>query len=124
MAAFFTTNDMKDGKTLKRHIEDLIQLAPPFAGIYAITGTPVYTPNPGGFTQLLNAIVSQQLSLKAAKAIWQRLVDNNLVSQTAIMSASPAQLRSCGLSQQKIRYAKSLAEQQIDYSQLEHLEDE
>ena len=60
---------------------------------------------------LASSINSQQISVKAADSIWNR-VENTLgsVTSTSILSTAEDDLRSCGLSRQKVRYLKSLAE--------------
>ncbi len=71
-----------------------------------------------GFTALLDAIVSQQISVAAAAAIWGRMKDAKLTGPRKIIWASDDELRACGLSGQKIRYARALAEARIDYKAL------
>lgn len=78
---------------------------------------------PDGFEQLLSAIVSQQVSVAAAGAIWKRMRDARLTGPRKIMWASDDDLRAVGLSRQKIRYARALAEARIDYRALRHLPD-
>ena len=78
----------------------------------------------GGFEQLLSAIVSQQLSVAAADTIWSRLRAARLTGQRKILAADEAALRACGLSRQKILYARALAEARIDFRALESLPDE
>jgi len=68
-----------------------------------------------GFSQLLGAIVSQQLSVASADAIWRRLKEAELIAPVTIQNASDDDLRACGLSRQKIRYARSLCDADIDY---------
>ncbi|MEY1555620.1 DNA-3-methyladenine glycosylase [Yoonia sp. R2331] len=70
---------------------------------------------PDGFDQLLNAIVSQQVSVASANAIWGRLVEADMTDPARIAATTPDDLRALGLSQQKARYAKALAEARIDY---------
>jgi DNA-3-methyladenine glycosylase II len=43
------------------------------------------------------------------------------ISAEAILSASDDDLRACGLSRQKARYARALAEADLDYGALRHL---
>lgn len=62
-----------------------------------------------GFAAVLGAIVSQQVSVASANAIWGRLKDAGLTGPRKIMWASDDDLRACGLSRQKIRYARELA---------------
>ncbi|MEP2715231.1 DNA-3-methyladenine glycosylase 2 family protein [Pseudophaeobacter sp.] len=73
---------------------------------------------PDGFGQLLSAIVSQQVSVASANAIWKRLIDAHLTTQEEILQASEDDLRSAGLSRQKIRYSKALADEAIDFEAL------
>lgn len=71
-----------------------------------------------GFEQLLSAIVSQQVSVAAARAIWKRMRDAKLTGPRKVMWASEEELRAVGLSRQKVRYAKALAEARIDFNGL------
>ena len=71
-----------------------------------------------GFEALLGAIVSQQVSVAAASAIWARLKAARLTGPRKILWASEEELRACGLSRQKIRYARELAAARIDYAAL------
>lgn len=76
---------------------------------------------PDGFAELLGAIVSQQVSVASARAIWARMEAAGRISAEAILSASDDDLRACGLSRQKVRYARALAEADLDYGALRHL---
>ncbi len=76
---------------------------------------------PDGFAELLGAIVSQQVSVASARAIWARMEAAGRISAEAILSASDDDLRACGLSRQKIRYARALAGADLDYGALRHL---
>ena len=67
---------------------------------------------------LLSAIVSQQVSVAAASAIWARLKAARLTGPRKIRWAEDDDLRACGLSRQKIRYARELAASGIDYRAL------
>ncbi|MBO9410643.1 MULTISPECIES: DNA-3-methyladenine glycosylase 2 family protein [unclassified Ruegeria] len=78
---------------------------------------------PDGFAQLLSAIVSQQVSVASANAIWKRLQKAKLTGPRKIMWATDDDLRAVGLSRQKIRYARALAEARIDYKALRDLPD-
>ncbi|MFK7745670.1 MAG: DNA-3-methyladenine glycosylase [Roseobacter sp.] len=71
-----------------------------------------------GFAELLSAIVSQQVSVASARAIWQRLQDAGMTDPAQVQAASPEDLRALGLSRQKIRYAQALAGAGIDYAGL------
>lgn len=82
------------------------------------TGTLPLRRRPDGFAQVLSAIVSQQVSVASANAIWKRLEDAKLTGPRKIMWATDDDLRAVGLSRQKIRYARALAEARIDYNAL------
>ena len=71
-----------------------------------------------GYAALLNAIVSQQVSVASAAAIWGRLEDARLTGPRKVLAATEDDLRACGLSRPKVRYAKALALAQIDYPSL------
>jgi DNA-3-methyladenine glycosylase II len=73
---------------------------------------------PDGFAQLLSAIISQQVSVASAAAIWKRIEAAGLTTEAAVLAAGEDGLRSAGLSRQKIAYATALAEAKIDYTAL------
>lgn len=73
---------------------------------------------PDGFDRLFAAIVSQQVSVAAADAIWRKLKAARLTGPRKVLWASEKELRAAGLSRQKVRYAKALAEAKIDYKAL------
>lgn len=77
-----------------------------------------------GFAQLLSAIVSQQVSTASAAAIWKRMQEARLTGPRKIQWASDDDLRAVGLSRQKIRYARALAEAGINYGDLRGLSDD
>lgn len=81
-------------------------------------GPPPLRRREDGFAALLGAIVSQQVSTAAARAIWARLEGAGLDRPAAILSAGDEDLRAAGLSRQKVRYARALAEAGIDYDYL------
>lgn len=73
---------------------------------------------PDGFAQLFHAIVSQQVSVASANAIWSRIEAAGLTTPASVTAAPDALLRDVGLSRQKIRYAQALAGAGIDYAAL------
>jgi DNA-3-methyladenine glycosylase II len=91
---------------------------PRFAQALELTGPLPLRRRPDGFDQLLSAIVSQQVSVAAAAAIWGRLQAAGLSAPEAVLSAEDEALRAAGLSRQKVRYAKALAGAGIDYAAL------
>lgn len=91
---------------------------PRFAEALNQTGELPLRLRPDGFAQLLSAIVSQQVSVASAAAIWKRMQEAKLTGPRKIMWASDDDLRAVGLSRQKIRYARALAAARIDYNAL------
>ncbi|WP_323782622.1 DNA-3-methyladenine glycosylase 2 family protein [Thalassovita sp.] len=91
---------------------------PKMAEAFAATGPLPLRRNPDGFAQLLSAIISQQVSVASANAIWARLETAGLLTAEAISEKTHDELRAVGLSRQKARYALALAETGIDYAAL------
>lgn len=91
---------------------------PRFARALALTGDLPLRRKPDGFGELLSAITSQQISVAAARAIWARMTAAGLIRPEAILAASDEEMRAAGMSGQKIRYARALAEARIDYAAL------
>lgn len=96
----------------------LAEVEPKFAEALTLTGPLPLRLRKDGFEALLSAIVSQQVSVAAADAIWRRLKTAGLTGPRKVMWASEEDLRACGLSRQKIRYAKALAASRISFPQL------
>lgn len=62
------------------------------------------------FSTLARSIVGQQISVKAAQSVWDRMAARlGAVTPAAIHRARPLRLRACGLSAQKAGYLKDLA---------------
>ena len=83
------------------------------------------------YLALLESIVSQQISVKAADAIFGRfrqLFPNQYPAPEALLARSEADLRSAGLSGQKVNYLRNVAEftltQGIDYDLLQQKTDD
>ena len=98
--------------------EALIRACPRLAHAYALTGPLPLRLKPDGFAELLSAIVSQQVSVASARAIWARMQDAHLTGSRKIKWATDDDLRGVGLSRQKIRYARELANAGINYNSL------
>ncbi len=81
------------------------------------------------FYTLARSIVGQQISVKAAESVWQKVV-NALpeISPCAIHAAEEDSLRTCGLSLRKISYLQDLSrhfrEGALDATTWESLDDE
>ncbi len=99
----------------------LAKAEPRFADVLSMTSPLPLRLRKDGFTALLDAIVSQQISVAAADAIWGRLKLAGLTGPRKIKWASDEELRACGLSGQKVRYARALADSGIHYVGLRDL---
>lgn len=97
---------------LKSSLDALALLEPGFAKALGQVGYPEPRIRERGYETLLRTIVGQQVSFKAAAAVWAKLEAErgDLTNPDAILSASFDELRACGLSRQKQGYARSLAE--------------
>lgn len=91
---------------------------PRFADALALTGPLPLRLRPDGFAALFDAIVSQQVSVAAADAIWARLEAAGLTDPARLAGADDGSLRACGLSRQKVRYGRALAAAGIDFAAL------
>lgn len=102
---------------------------PRFAAGLATYGQPPLRRAEEGYAALLRAIVGQQVSVYAARSIWNRvaaLVDP--MTPERLLAFSDEQLRACGLSNNKVKFARSLAldtaERRIVFEALPELDDE
>jgi DNA-3-methyladenine glycosylase II len=103
---------------IKEGVAWLAQVDPRFGMALDQAGPLPLRLRPGGFAALFDAIIGQQVSTQSAKAIWARLESAGLTDEAAVARATEEELRACGLSRQKIRYAHALAAARIDYSAL------
>lgn len=91
-------------------IEALVARDPRLAPVRALTGPPALRRRPPGFAGLASTICGQQLSTKAAAAIWGRLTAAfDPLHHDHIRRARPARLGRLGLSAAKIRTLKAIA---------------
>lgn len=97
---------------------------PRFAHALSLTGPLPLRRREDGFRALLSAIVSQQVSVASANAIWARLEAAGLCDPVAMAAASDEALRAVGLSRQKARYGQALAQAGIDFEGLRAAPDE
>ncbi len=116
MIAVFIKEHLSKDKKLKQII-DRVLLSPP------IPGNDLYY-------NLMRAITGQQLSVKAAATIWERVL--NLFPQrypelNLILAMDIEQLRGAGLSYQKAGYLKNIAQfgldETLDYKKLKKKSD-
>ncbi|MGK3873947.1 hypothetical protein, partial [Enterococcus faecium] len=90
-------------------LDALAAREPAFAAAVARVGYPEPRIRDRGYGTLLRTIVGQQVSVKAAQSIWNKLEAGlgDLDDPQTIAAATPEGLRDAGLSRQKSSYAKS-----------------
>lgn len=106
------TPELRPELELKRKLDHIAARDTKVRSVLDTHGYPEPRIRPHGFGTLLQIIVSQQLSTRVARVIWERvesLCENRVVPDAILASDEPA-LRECGLSRQKIGYARALAE--------------
>ena len=91
---------------------------PRFAHALSLIGPLPLRRQADGFTALLDAIVGQQVSVASANAIWARMEAAGVTEQAVMARANDEQLRAAGLSRQKARYGRALANAGIDFNSL------
>ena len=98
----------------RKDLNALCRQAPEFRKIARQAGLESFECSGDLFYALVMSIVSQQLAVKAADAIFRR-VETLLGEITAenLLAADIGSLRACGLSGRKIEYLRGIAEAQI-----------
>ena len=91
---------------------------PRFAAALPLVGALPLRREEDGFAALLRAIVGQQVLVASARAIWGRLEGLGLTESAAMAAATDEDLRAAGLSRQKARYGRALAQAGIDFNAL------
>lgn len=97
---------------LQENLDALAARDPRFAAALKLAGYPEPRMRDRGYVTLLRTIVGQQISFKAADAVWKKVeaVVGEIADPRSLMSRTDEDLRAAGLSRQKIGYARSLAE--------------
>ncbi len=63
------------------------------------------------YETLLRAIVGQQISVKAAASVWNKIIDLiKIIEPNKVLSTSKEKLKLCGLSKQKTQYILNISE--------------
>lgn len=98
-------------RRLKTACERLALTDPALALAYECIGVPVWRTGEPGFAMLGRMIAYQQVSTRAAAAIWAR-VEAHLgeVTVETLLAADPESLRACGLSRPKVAHLTSIAQ--------------
>jgi DNA-3-methyladenine glycosylase II len=96
--------------------------------IYTRLGTPPLWAREPGFASLVHIILEQQISIKAAQTVFERLCAHlGKMSPQRMVSAGEEELKAFGLTRQKARYCFGLADRihtgKLDLAQLDALSD-
>jgi DNA-3-methyladenine glycosylase II len=97
--------------TLRASLDELAKREKAFAGVLDSLGPPEPRCSEPGVETLLRTIVGQQVSVAAARSMWNKLTARygTPVDLEALLAATDEELREAGLSRQKAGYARSLA---------------
>ena len=97
--------------SLNGSLDALAAIEPGFARVLDSHGRPEPRLSEPGVETLLRTIVGQQVSVAAARSMWNKLVAKygTPVDLAALLAANDDELREAGLSRQKAGYARSLA---------------
>lgn len=104
-------------KSVKQAAEHLGMSDPVLAGIIATRPLCTIRPHKNYYRELVQSIIGQQLSLKAAGSIEERFValfDGEFPAPEQILASDIEQLRSVGFSRPKISYVMDLAQHMVD----------
>lgn len=97
--------------TLATACADLAQRNEQLAELFARNGVPPLWTRRPGFATLVQLILEQQVSLASAAAVYARLKKKlPRVAPAEYLRLTDKQLAACGLSRQKMRYTRLLAE--------------
>src|SRR5690606_369169 len=99
--------------TLAKAITRLAATDPAMAGLIARYGVCALRPHKNYYRELIESIIGQQLSVKAAASINRRFIDlfeEEFPSVKTILNHPVEYLREAGLSGAKARYVQDLAE--------------
>lgn len=67
------------------------------------------------FGTLARSVVGQQISVKAAQSVWDRVAAQlREITPQALLKQAAADLRACGLSARKVEYLRDLAQHFVD----------
>ncbi|SNC65965.1 DNA-3-methyladenine glycosylase II [Marinobacter sp. es.048] len=114
--------------TLRMGVDVLAEKDPDLYEVRARLGyPPTWTRDPG-FASLIHIILEQQVSIKAAATMFQRLASHlGSVTPKSVRKAGESELRRVGLTRQKSRYCVGLATRiangELDLSRLATLDD-
>ena len=94
----------------EKEIDYLKKADPALSAIIDEIGVIERRVNPDLFTSLINSIVSQQISTKAAVTVWSRVIDKfGVISPETLHNVSLEEIQQCGISMRKANYIKDTA---------------
>lgn len=116
-----------NSKTLSDAVTHISSVDPVLAAVITRSSAPTITPHKNYYQELVESIVSQQLSVKAAATIFKRFLDlfpsSTFPTPEQLRTVDADTLRSVGLSRQKASYIQDLAAKVIDGSvRFDHLD--
>lgn len=84
---------------------------------------------PDLFAALINSIVGQQISAKAAATVWNRMIEHfGEVTPQRLAEVAVEEIQQCGLSMRKANYIKSISDavkkEELNLEELSELSDE
>jgi DNA-3-methyladenine glycosylase II len=99
-------------KSMNAAVDELARRERAFAKVLEQHGRPEPRVSDPGATTLLRTIVGQQVSVAAARSMWNKLeaAFGSPPDLAALLKASDEELRAAGMSRQKAGYIRSLAE--------------
>jgi len=99
-------------KSIGSAVRALAEREPAFAGVVEKFGVPEPRSSDPGAQTLLRTIVGQQVSVAAARSMWNKLeaAFGSPPDLKKLLAASDEELRAAGMSRQKSGYIRSLAE--------------
>ncbi|HSH18362.1 MAG TPA: DNA-3-methyladenine glycosylase [Candidatus Saccharimonadales bacterium] len=103
--------------TIQQAESYLLRTDPNLAPIIQAAGPCTLRPHQDYYRELVESIIGQQLSLKAAAAIEARFVaffEGTFPQPQAILAADPDDLRAAGLSRAKVVYIRDLSRHVLD----------
>ncbi|MQA91845.1 MAG: DNA-3-methyladenine glycosylase 2 family protein [Gemmatimonas sp.] len=124
------TSDLHTASIPAEAVDYLRRVDPILAGLVSIHGALEYPIDSDLWRSLVSSIVGQQLSIKAAATIRERVaaLDGGFPTPETIETLSDESLRGCGLSRAKVGFLRDLARRwlagEIDPPHLERLPDE
>lgn len=101
----------------KAAIDHICLVDPLMAEVIKKVGSLTWEHEESYFFSLTSSIVGQQLSIKAARTIWERFINllpNKKVTPEHVLALSDQDIRDVGVSWQKVKYIKDLASKTLE----------